>query len=108
MSVLLAGHDTTSGVLGWTLAVLATQPRVVALIWAEYDAVSKRHHGSLATSEALAELTYTLAVVQESMRLNTVTEGTTPRIALQADRITTSDGSNFAVPKVRQNSRPTL
>ncbi|KAF0699561.1 Aste57867_9898 [Aphanomyces stellatus] len=102
MTVLFAGHDTASGVLSWTLATLATQPRVVALLRAEHKAVADHHHGSLGTAEAVGELTYTLAVIQESMRLNTVTEGITPRIALQADRIPTCDGSSFDAPKGTQ------
>ncbi|KAF0697295.1 Aste57867_12008 [Aphanomyces stellatus] len=98
MTVLSGGQDTTSSVLSWTLAVLATHPRVVALLRAEHADVMQRYDQSLASPEAVSDLKYTLAVIQESMRLNMVSEGVTTRTTQQADRLPMEDGTMVEVP----------
>lgn len=64
MTMLLAGHETTSNTLAWTLAMLARYPYVQNAARDEC-----RAHAHLPLKERLAKLNYTTRVVRETMRL---------------------------------------
>jgi cytochrome P450 len=66
ITLLLAGHDTIANALAWTLAWLAREPAVAAVLHDEVDAVLR---GAPPTSDDLARLPYTRAVLAESLRL---------------------------------------
>jgi cytochrome P450 len=61
---LLAGHETTSTALTYTLDLLSRHPDVQEKVRAEADAV-----GGAPTAEQAAGLTYTTMVLKEAMRL---------------------------------------
>lgn len=66
LTILLAGHETTSNALSWTFYLLAQHPEVEARLHAELDA-SAGDRG--VTPMDTAGLTYLRAVLAESMRL---------------------------------------
>jgi cytochrome P450 len=66
MTMMLAGHETTANALIWTWYLLAQHPGVEAKLAAELDAVLA---GRAPVIADLPNLSYTLKVVQESMRL---------------------------------------
>jgi cytochrome P450 len=63
--MLLAAHQPTAIALAWTLYLMALYPEVDARLAAEVAQLGDRR----ATAEDLDRLTYTTAVVKESMRL---------------------------------------
>ncbi|CAK4091541.1 unnamed protein product [Aphanomyces euteiches] len=72
LTFMVAGHDTSSSSLGFIFGTLASHPEAISAIRAEYKRVVSKY-GSLTTWEAIAELEYTHAVIQETLRLNAVT-----------------------------------
>lgn len=66
MTLLLAGHETTANALTWTWYELARNPGALATVTAEVDRLGKRP----ITTEDLPALPYTLAVLEEAMRLH--------------------------------------
>jgi len=66
VTLFLAGHETTSNALAWTLYLLSQNPREAAALHAEVDGVLG---GRAATYDDLARLPYTEQVVSEAMRL---------------------------------------
>ncbi len=66
LTMLSAGHDTTSNALVWTLHELARHPAVVSELEAELDAVLG---GRTPSIEDIPKLQYTAQVVKESMRV---------------------------------------
>lgn len=66
MTMMLAGHETTANALIWTWYLLAQHPDVEAKLAAELDAVLG---GRVPAIADLPNLSYTLKVIQESMRL---------------------------------------
>ncbi|KAH9115083.1 hypothetical protein AeMF1_010868 [Aphanomyces euteiches] len=86
MTFLSAGHDASTTALD-----------VIQRIREEYKTVIAKH-GSLSTWEALSQLTYTLAVVQETMRLSGVLYSLTPRDAVKDDHVPMLDGSSVFIP----------
>jgi cytochrome P450 len=67
LTLLLAGHETSTNALSWAYHLLAEWPGVATRLHAEVDAVLDG--GRLPTVEDLARLPFTRAVVDESMRL---------------------------------------
>ncbi len=65
MTLLLAGHETTANLLTWTFYGLGAHPDVRARLEAEVDALG----GQPPTADDLPRLPYTLAVLEETMRL---------------------------------------
>ncbi|KAF0703658.1 Aste57867_7578 [Aphanomyces stellatus] len=98
---LFAGHETSSAVLGWVLATLATDARVKALVREEYKAVVAKYE-TLESWDAIGELKYTLAVIHESMRLHTVANIVSSRIPQDDDRLPMADGTTLFLPKGTQ------
>ena len=66
LTLLSAGHETTSNALSWTLWLLSQHPSVARTLQAEVDAVLE---GRAPTIEDLGKLKFTRAVIDESMRL---------------------------------------
>ncbi len=66
MTLFIAGHETTANALAWTLLLLAEHPEVDARLLAEVDRVLA---GRAATAEDVSALSFTDAVLKESMRL---------------------------------------
>lgn len=66
MTLMLAGHETTANLLAWTWAALAEAPAVRARLEAELDEVLG---GRPPTWADLPRLRWTLAVLEESLRL---------------------------------------
>lgn len=64
MTLFLAGHETTSNALAWTLMLLAQHPEARAKVEAEVDALGRNP-----SHDDLRALPYTLAALKESMRL---------------------------------------
>lgn len=67
LTMLLAGHETTANALAWTFHHLSTNPEAAARLGAELDAVLPDGRFTL---ERYPALTYTQAVLDESMRLS--------------------------------------
>lgn len=66
MTLFLAGHDTTAGVLPWVWYLLAKHPDVEARL---LDELEQTLRGRLPTAEDLPRLSYTENVVKETLRL---------------------------------------
>jgi cytochrome P450 len=67
LTLLLAGHETSTNALSWAYHLLAEHTEVAAALHAELDDVLA--DGRPPTAEDLTKLHYTRAVVDESMRL---------------------------------------
>lgn len=65
-TMLIAGHDTSTALLGWALYLLGRHPAVLAQAQAEVDAVLA---GGCPTLENLGQLVYLEQVINETMRL---------------------------------------
>ncbi len=66
LTMLIAGHDTSTALLSWTLYLLGKHPDSLHQVQAELDAVL----GSQApTAETVIELRYLEQVIEESLRL---------------------------------------
>lgn len=63
MQLLVAGHETSSGVLGWTLWLLAAHPAALARAMAEVEASPR------ATMADFYQMTWCIAAIKEAMRL---------------------------------------
>jgi cytochrome P450 len=65
ITLIMAGHETTANALSWTLYLLSSHPEAEQALHAELARLDGRRPGF----EDLARLTYTRAVIAESMRL---------------------------------------
>lgn len=70
ITFLIAGHETTSGLLSYTLYHLWKNPVVQEKLIAEADAVLGRDYSYQCTYEDCARLEYTHRVLKEALRLN--------------------------------------
>lgn len=66
---LIAGHETTSGLLSFTLHYLLKNPEVLNRARAEVDAVLGNDIGAAPTIAQLGKLEYTRAILLEALRL---------------------------------------
>lgn len=66
ITLLIAGHETTTNALTWTLMLLARHPEIEAKLVAEVNSVLGKR---LPTIEDRSRLKYTEMVLKESMRL---------------------------------------
>jgi cytochrome P450 len=66
MTMLIAGHETTSNTLAWTWYLLSQHPEVEEHLYSEIDEVLG---GSIPTLEHLPNLKYTNMVIEEALRL---------------------------------------
>ncbi len=77
-TMLLAGEDTTSNTISWTLFFLSQHPEMVQKVREEVNSVLNNENAL--SFDLLADLKYTEAVCQESMRIKPVT----PNLYMQA------------------------
>lgn len=66
VTIFVAGHETTTNALAWTLYLLTKHPAIAEKLYAEVDTALG---GRTATLADLPKLPYTLQVIKESMRL---------------------------------------
>ena len=66
MTLFLAGHDTTAGVLPWIWYLLAKHPEAEARV---LDEVERVLQGRTPTADDFPQLAYTQMIVKETMRL---------------------------------------
>jgi cytochrome P450 len=66
LTLLIAGHDTSTALLAWTLYLLGSYPDVARRLRAEVDTVLS---DGVPTLESVAHLTYLDQVINETMRL---------------------------------------
>jgi unspecific monooxygenase len=69
LTLIIAGHDTTSIALAWALEQIAPRPDVVQRI---VDELNQTTGGMLPTAEHLNRLEYLDAAIRESLRVRTV------------------------------------
>lgn len=66
LTMLIAGHDTSTALLAWTLYLLGSHPESMAGVQSEIDAILG---SSVPTYKQISRLTYLDQVVKESLRL---------------------------------------
>ena len=91
-TLLLAGEDTTSNSISWSLYYLATNPLVKAKLYNEVNSILGDQKMAL-NNEQLDSLKYTEAVAMEALRINP----TTPTLIMQANKDIIIDG--IEIPK---------
>ncbi len=69
ITFLVAGHETTSGLLSFTLSYLLKNPEVVARAQAEVDEVLGTDPLAVPTASQLGRLTYVTQILDETLRL---------------------------------------
>ncbi|CAK4637962.1 unnamed protein product [Aphanomyces euteiches] len=97
MTFLGAGHETSTSALSWIFAALITHPAAAAKVRQEYNQVRTKFT-SLKHWEAVNALKYTLAVIQESMRLNAVVAKVARRTCAHDDFVPMQEGPSIFVP----------
>ena len=75
ITFLIAGHETTSGLLSYALYQLISHPEIQQLLIQEVDTVLGRDFTYRPTYDDLEKLPYTLRVLKESLRLNPTAPG---------------------------------
>lgn len=70
ITFLIAGHDTTSGLLSYALYYLATHPNVEAQLTDEVDRVLGRDFSHRPSFQDIEKLEYTTRVLREALRLH--------------------------------------
>jgi cytochrome P450 len=66
LTMLIAGHDTSTAMLSWTLYALGTYPEYMAMVQAEIDGICGH---ALPTADQIANLHFLDQVAKESLRL---------------------------------------
>ncbi|ETW05508.1 hypothetical protein H310_03265 [Aphanomyces invadans] len=98
LTVMFAGHDTTTAALCWTFYRLACEPSQAALARRECLHLLDVH-GSFDQWQALHDLTYTTAFIQETLRLHPPVPFIGRRMARDDVDVPMSDGSSVFVSK---------
>lgn len=84
LTIFLAGHETTATTLTWAFYVLSQRPAEAARMREEIDRVLQ---GRAPTFEDVQSLTYTRALIDETLRLYPAAPGLSNRIALADDEV---------------------
>jgi hypothetical protein len=92
--------QTTGNTLSWVFAMCSQNTSVEARMAAECQSVMAKYNGGL-TWEALGELTYVTAVIQETLRLRPTAPMVASRHCLQDDCVPVHDGKPVVLLKVR-------
>src|SRR5262249_18560273 len=69
ITFLIAGHETTSGLMSFTLYFLLNHPEVLERAYEEVDRVLGRDIGVAPTFQQVNQLTYVQQILNESLRL---------------------------------------
>ena len=69
ITFLIAGHETTSGLLSFTLYFLVNDPAVLARAYEEVDRVLGNDTGVMPTVQQINRLTYLQQILNEALRL---------------------------------------
>ena len=91
ITFLIAGHETTSGLLSFALHALMTHPNALAKCYEEVDATLGRNVTVLPSYSQIQRLTYVARVLKETLRL----WPTAPGFALSPRADTTIGGRHF-------------
>lgn len=106
MTLLLAGHETTSSSLTWVFERLSNEPWALAAVQQEIDAVCGSRDVAV---EDLPKLVYLDAVIKESMRMHPILANTGSRQAqlpLTIDGVEVSPGDFVTVSAAALHYRP--
>jgi cytochrome P450/NADPH-cytochrome P450 reductase len=95
ITFLIAGHETTSGLLSFALYFLWKHPEMQAKVIAEADEVLGRDYSYRPTYEDCARLVVTQRVLRETLRLYP----TAPAFTREATRDTALGDGRFRVPE---------
>jgi cytochrome P450/NADPH-cytochrome P450 reductase len=93
ITFLIAGHETTSGLLSYALHAIAKNPEVERRLQQEADAVLGRDYSYAPTFQDIEKLDYTQRVLKEALRLSP----TAPAFGRKVARDTVVAGK-YAVP----------
>ncbi|CAF3887317.1 unnamed protein product [Rotaria sordida] len=96
LTFVAAGHETTSTLMTWTLYNLANNPDICRQLEAEVDSVLNQVDEI--TPATLSLLTYTEAVVKESLRLHQPVPAIV-RMAVKDNTLVASDGKEIHIKK---------
>lgn len=94
--LVLAGHETTSNLMVWTLYNLANNPDVLEKLELEIDSVL--HDDEEINLSTLSLLNYTECVLKESLRLHQPVPFIV-RKAIEDNTLTTTDGKQIHIKK---------
>ncbi|KAG9411380.1 hypothetical protein AC1031_017020 [Aphanomyces cochlioides] len=103
MTFMFAGHETTSTTLSWVFSMFATHPAMETIARKECQAVAATSEGGVIGSKSLAELKYTTAFIQETLRVLPTAATTATRECASDDHVPMSDGKPIFIPKVLLN-----
>ncbi|CAD6271940.1 unnamed protein product [Miscanthus lutarioriparius] len=92
LNLFVAGTDTTSTIVEWSLAELIRHPDILRQAQKELDAVVGR--GRLVTESDLRHLTFFNAVIKETFRLHPSTPLSLPRMAAEECEV-----AGYRIPK---------
>ncbi|CAF1546711.1 unnamed protein product [Didymodactylos carnosus] len=92
-TMVIAGHETTSTLMTWTLYVLAQHPKILLTLQKEIDSILR---GQPPSADTLSQLIYTEAVLKESLRLYSPVPNIT-RMAVKDNTIVAQDGKEIFI-----------
>ncbi|CAK4672053.1 unnamed protein product [Aphanomyces euteiches] len=102
MTFMLAGHDTTGDTLAWVFTMFATHPEMETIARKECQAVAAASEGGEIGWKSLAELKYTTAFIQETLRFSPTVNNVFQWTCLANDHVPMSDGKPIFIPKGTQ------
>ncbi|KAL3838997.1 hypothetical protein ACJIZ3_023588 [Penstemon smallii] len=92
LNLFVAGTDTTSSTVEWSIAELIRHPKILAQVQQELDSVVGKNR--LVTESDLAQLPFFQAVIKENFRLHPSTPLSLPRVAQESCEI-----NGYLIPK---------
>ncbi|CAK4672047.1 unnamed protein product [Aphanomyces euteiches] len=100
MTFMLAGHETTSATLSWVFAMFAKHPKMESIARKECQAVAAASEGGQIGWKSLAELKYTTAFINETLRMFPAVANVATRECASDDLVPMADGKSIFIPKV--------